>query len=141
MLSATASIALIFFVIFFALLSVVLLAVVAVALRKISQQVEKITVMAEPAISKATDTLETVQRVTMSVGEKADNILSRSETLTDNVSDRVERTASVVQHAVTTPLVNLSSWIAGVSKGFAVYGGAVSGKSNGHAQPSDTSKE
>jgi len=141
MLSATASFALFFFVIFFALLSVVLLAVVAVALKKLTEQVEKLTTMAEPAIAKATDTLDTVQRITMSVGEKADHILSRSETATDNVSDRVERTAAVVQTAVTTPLINLSSWASGVAKGFSVYGGMVTGKSNGHTHKSDTSKE
>jgi predicted PurR-regulated permease PerM len=128
-------------VIIFAVIAVALLAGVAIALRKISDQVEKLTTMAEPAIAKASNTLDTVQRVTMTVGEKADAILTRSETMTDNVSDRVERTASVVQQAVTTPLVNLSSWIAGVSKGFSVYGGTVSGKRNGNAETTDTSKE
>ena len=141
MLSTWASVALFAFVIIFALIAVALLAALAIALRKISEQVEKLTEMAEPAIAKASNTLDTVQRVTMTVGEKADAILSRSETMTDNVSDRVERTASVVQHAVTTPLVNLSSWLAGVSKGFSVYGGTVSGKQNGHARSTDTSKE
>jgi len=141
MLSTFASAALFVFVIIFALIAVALLAVVAIALRKISDQVEKLTGMAEPAIAKASNTLDTVQRVTMTVGEKADSILTRSETMTDNVSDKVERTASVVQQAVTTPLVNLSSLIAGVSKGFSVYGGTVSGKRNGHGRSTDTSKE
>jgi predicted PurR-regulated permease PerM len=141
MLSTLATVALFVFVIIFAVIAVALLAAVAIALRKISDQVEKLTTMAEPAIAKASNTLDTVQRVTMTVGEKADAILTRSETMTDNVSDRVERTASVVQQAVTMPLVNLSSWIAGVSKGFSVYGGTVSGKRNGHAATTDTSKE
>lgn len=137
MLNPVASGALVVFVVIFALIAVALLAAAAIALRKLSDQIEKLTTMAEPAIAKATNTLDTVQRVTMSVGEKTDHILSRSETLTDNVSDRVERTASVVQSAVTTPLINLSSWIAGASKGFAVYGGAVSGKRNGNGRTTE----
>jgi predicted PurR-regulated permease PerM len=130
-------VALVLFVLIFALIAVALLAVVAIALRKLSEQVEKLTAMAEPAIAKASNTLDTVQRVTMSVGEKADHILSRSETLTDNVSDNVERTASVVQQTVTKPLINLSSWITGASKGFAVYGEVVSGKKNGNGRTSE----
>jgi hypothetical protein len=37
------------------------------------------------------------------------------------MSDKVEKTADVVQRAVTGPLISLSSLITGVSKGFSVY--------------------
>jgi predicted PurR-regulated permease PerM len=120
-----------FFVAIFALITVVLLGVLAFAMIKINKQLDKFTTMAEPLVIKATDAIETVQRVSMNVGEKADQILSRGETLTDNVSSNVERTASVIQRVVTTPLINLSSLISGVTKGFSVYGGH-SARSNGH---------
>ena len=48
--------------------------------------------------------------------------MARGEVLTENVSHNVEKTATAVQSAVTTPLINLSSLIAGVSKGFNVWG-------------------
>ena len=82
---------------------------------------DTVTAKLDPVIVKATDTIETVQRVTTNVGVKADQILTKGEALTDNVSGRVEKTADVVQNAVTGPLINLSSLISGVSKGFSVY--------------------
>ncbi len=59
--------------------------------------------------------------MTTSVGEKADHILTKGETLTDSLSVKTERTADVVQKSVTGPLISISSLITGISKGFAVY--------------------
>ena len=137
----TAEIFMEFFVAFFALIVVGLLAGLVVALRALNSKLDKLTTMAEPAINKVSDTLDTVQRVTMNVGAKTDSILSRGETLTENVSGHVERTASVVQNTVTTPLINLSSTLAGVSKAFAVYGNAFGNKQNGRAKSSNHVKE
>jgi uncharacterized protein YoxC len=126
-----ASFALVFFVVLFAIITVVLLGVLAFAITKIQQQITKLTDKVEPVVVKASSTLDTVQRVTASVGEKADTILARGESLTENVSQNVEKTAAVVQSAVTTPLINLSSLITGVSKGFSVWGQAAT--HGGHA--------
>jgi predicted PurR-regulated permease PerM len=115
----------------FALIAVGMLAIVAIALIKLNKQLEKLTNLAEPLAVKASDTLEQVQRVTMSVGEKADQILTRGVDLTDNVSTNVERTANVVRQTVTKPLIKLSSVIAGVSKTIAVYSGT--SRHNGHS--------
>lgn len=121
-LSGAASLALVLFVVIFGLVTVILLGILAFAITKIQQQVTKLTDKVEPVVVKASDTLDTVHRVTVSVGEKADTILSRGEILTENVSQNVEKTANVVQTTVTTPLINLSSLITGVSKGFSVWG-------------------
>jgi len=118
------------------LLTVGLLGAIAVALVKLNQKLETITNMAEPVAVKASNTLDSVQRVTMSVGEKADQILSRGVELTDSVSGNVEKTASVVHQTVTTPLIKLSSVIAGVSRGISVYTGQ--NRSNGHTNNSDS---
>ena len=120
-LQTWADISLIFFGGLFSIIAVVLLGVMAFALTKLVKLLDTITNKLDPVIVKATDTIETVQRVTTNVGEKADQILTRGETLTDSVSDRVEKTAEVVQQAVTGPLINLSSLITGVSKGFEAY--------------------
>ena len=133
-LSGAASFFLIFFVVLFALISVVLLGVTAFALTKVTKFLDMATEKLEPIVVKTSDTLDTVQRITMTVGEKTDHILTRSETLTDNVSDRVEKTANVVQSAVTRPLINLSSLITGVSKGVSVWSHAAkNGATNGKA--------
>jgi hypothetical protein len=120
----------------FGLITVVLLGVVAVALVKLNSKLETITNMAEPVVNKASDTLDSVQRVTASVGEKADVILTRGVALTDSVSGNVEKTAAVVQQTVTTPLIKLSSVIAGVSKGMSFYVGTSRG--NGRNDSSDS---
>lgn len=120
-LQTWADISLIFFGGLFSIIAVALLGVMAFALTKLVKLLDTITNKMDPAIVKATDVIETVQRVTTNVGEKADQILARGETMTDSVSDRVEKTAEVVQQAVTGPLINLSSLITGVSKGFEVY--------------------
>lgn len=112
------------------LIVVALIAVLAVALVKLNKKLEQITDMAEPVILKASDTLDTVQRVTSTVGEKADVILTRGVELTDSVSGNVEKTAVTVQQTVTTPLIKLSSVLAGISKGMSVYVG--NNRSNGH---------
>jgi predicted PurR-regulated permease PerM len=121
-LSGFASISLFIFVAIFAIVTVILLGILAFAITKIQQQLTKLTDKVEPVIIKASDTLDTVNRVTVNVGEKADHILTRGEALTDSVSENVEKTATVVQSTVTTPLINLSSLISGVSKGVSVWG-------------------
>ena len=127
-MSIAATSALFIFVGLFAIITVILLGAMAFALTKLVKLIDTLTNKLDPMIVKATDTIETVQRVTTNVGEKADQILTKGEALTDNVSDRVEKTADVVQHAVTGPLINLSSLISGVSKGFSVYTHAAGAK-------------
>jgi len=120
-MSIAATTSLFIFVGLFALITVVLLGAMAFALNKLVKLLDTVVNKIDPVVNKATDVIETVQRVTTNVGEKADQILTKGEALTDNVSDRVEKTAGVVQKSVTGPLINLSSLITGVSKGFSVY--------------------
>ncbi|MGI4787263.1 MAG: hypothetical protein ACRYFS_00285 [Janthinobacterium lividum] len=128
-LQTWAEISLLIFGGLFSLITVGLLGAIAFALRKMVTLLDTATNKLDPMIVKATDAIETVQRVTNNVGAKADQLLVKGEALTDDVSDRVEKTAGVVQSAVIGPLINLSSIINGVSKGFAVY--SRSGSENG----------
>jgi uncharacterized protein YoxC len=120
-LQTWAEISLLIFGGIFSLVTVGLLGAIAFALSKMVTLLNTATNKLDPVIVKATDAIETVQRVTNNVGAKADQILVKGEALTDDVSGRVEKTAGVVQSAVIGPLINLSSIINGVSKGFAVY--------------------
>jgi len=120
-MSDATQIALFIFVGIFAVTTVVLMGAMAFALSKLVKLLDTLAGKLDPVVAKATDTIETVQRITANVGEKADHILSKGETLTDTVSVKVEETAEVAQKAVTGPLITVSSVIAGISKGFAVY--------------------
>ena len=120
-MSFLAEASLFIFVGLFALITVGLLGAMAFALNKLVKLLDTVVGKIDPVISKATDTIETVQRVTTNVGEKADHILTKGEALTDDVTGRVEKTAGVVQKSVTEPLIKLSSLIMGVSKGISVY--------------------
>ncbi|MBV9848090.1 MAG: hypothetical protein JO250_00240 [Armatimonadetes bacterium] len=116
-----ASFCLIFFVLLFALIAVGAFVAIAIAIKKIEQQLEKLINKVDPVIAKATNTLDTVQRITVNVGEKADSILTKGEALTDTMSEKVEQTTTVVQETVTAPLINLSSLITGLSTGLSVW--------------------
>ncbi len=144
-LTDAASWVLVVFGAIFSLTTVALLGILAFALTKVQQQLTKLTDKVDPVIAKASDTLDTVNRVTSNVGEKADTILTRGEALTENVSQNVERTASVVQTTVTTPLINLSSLLAGVTKGFSVWSQAAThpnqSNGNGRARTKTFTKE
>ena len=121
-LDTWADVSIVVFMAIFSLIAVGALVVMAIAVSKLQQAVNSLATKVEPIVIKASDTLDTVHRVTVTVGAKADSILTRGEALTDNVSQNVEKTATVVQNTVTTPLINLSSLISGVSKGFTVWG-------------------
>lgn len=131
MLQTWAEISLLFFVILFSLIAVGALVVLAFAVKKLEGLLEKVVAKIDPVIVKTSATLDSVQRVTANVGEKADQILTRGEALTEDLSRKVESTATVVEETVTTPLINLSSLIAGVTKGVSVWGKSVSPKTNG----------
>jgi uncharacterized protein YoxC len=133
-MTIAATTSLFIFVGLFAFITVVFLGVVAFALSKLVKILDTVIGKIDPVLSKATDAIETVQRVTSNVGEKADQILTKGEALTDNVSDKVERTAEVVQKSVTGPLINLSSLISGVSKGFSVYSDSNNKSNNKHSK-------
>ncbi|HEY3329511.1 MAG TPA: hypothetical protein VGK19_05780 [Capsulimonadaceae bacterium] len=110
------------FVVIFALLTVGLLAVIAFGLRSLEAKVDSALEQVKPVLSKTTETLDVVQRVTSNIGDRADAILERGETTTESVARKVEATASVVQKAVSTPLINISSLIAGLTEGLSSLG-------------------
>ncbi len=120
-LETWAEISLLIFGGLFSIITVGLLGAIAFALSKMVSLLDGVTNKLDPVIAKTTDAIETVQRVTNTVGQRADVLLVKGEALTDDVSGRVEKTAGVVQSAVIGPLINISSLITGISKGVSVY--------------------
>ena len=120
-LDTWAEISLLIFGCLFSLITVGLFAAIAFALSKLVSLLATMKDKLDTLIGKASNAVDTVTRVTTNVGAKADQVLVKGEALTDDVSGRVEKTAGVVQSAVIGPLINVSSLINGVTKGFAVY--------------------
>ncbi len=120
-LETWAEISLLIFGGLFSLVTVGLLGAIALAISKLVSLLEKGLDKVDPVIVKTANVIDTVQRVTTNIGVKADQVLVKGEALTDDVSGRVEKTAGVVQSAVIGPLINVSSIINGISKGFQVY--------------------
>jgi len=120
-LNALASTVVIIFVFLFALITVTLLGVVAYCLFKMQRQVDRLTTLAEPLADKVSTTLDEVQRVTVTVGDRADTILERSEHLTDHVATKIEQTSSIIQSSVTSPLIKVSSLVNGILAALSAY--------------------
>ena len=110
------------FVLLFATVTIALLGAIAFGLRFLNVQIDLALTKSEPIVLKINDFLITLQKVTSNVGEKADDILSKGEAVVEDIADKVEDTATVVQKTVTKPLINLSSLMAGISKGFSSFG-------------------
>ena len=118
-----------FFVAIMAIVMVGMLFALVVGLNKLNQKIDTTVLQVRPLITKSTEVLDTVQRVTMNVGDRADQILARGEELTDNLATKIDHTATVVEKTVTDPLINVSSILAGVTKGFSAFNRGF--KSNG----------
>ena len=71
-MSIAAMSSLFIFVGLFALITVGLLGAMAFALMKLVKTLDTVVGKIDPVLAKATDTIETIQRVTTNVGEKAD---------------------------------------------------------------------
>ena len=104
------------FVLLFAVLTVAILGGIAFALKALEAKLSELVGKLDPVLTKTTEALDTVQRVTSNVGDRADQILLRGENLTDDLAKKVESTSNVVQKAVATPLINISSLAAGVAE-------------------------
>jgi uncharacterized protein YoxC len=138
-LSTAGSIALIVFVILFGITTVALLGVVAYCLVKMQTQIDRLTTLAEPLAEKASITLDEVQRFTVTVGDRADTILERGESLTDHVATRVEQTANVIQSTVTSPLIKISSMVNAIIAALSAYSRSTSASSS-HGAGNGSSK-
>jgi uncharacterized protein YoxC len=112
-----------FFVLLFAIIAVGCLGAIAFALLQIRRVAEQALDKADPLVMRVNETLITAQRIAMNVGEQSDTILTRGERITEDLAQKIEATSTVVEKSVTSPLINLSSLIAGVSKGVATFSG------------------
>ena len=71
---------------------------------------------AAPAVSDVRNTIQSVNGMVDKVEGTAERIMCIGEQTAQKLSDRVIATTDVVQETVTTPLINVSSFAAGVAK-------------------------
>ena len=69
----------------------------------------------------ATVVSERAERISGEVAEKAQHIADLSEQVAERVLQRVDTSSSIVQEAISGPMINLASVRAGVGKGLEVW--------------------
>jgi len=118
------------FTLIFALIAVGLVFGLVFGLKKLNELIETGLLKVTPVIDKTSAVLDTVHEVTSNVGSHADTILSHGERISENLAKQVDATASVVSKTVTSPLVNMSSILSGVTKGFGAFKSPKASKSD-----------
>lgn len=93
-------------------------AAVAIVIRN---SVARLLKAADPAIKRAEATLDTVGGIANTVKTRTDEISHTVEDTLDDVSHKVKKTTSVIEDAVTPPLIDVASMLAGMSRGLQVW--------------------
>ena len=86
------------------------LAVLAFSIKRILDRSVK------PAISQAESTIASVNSLVDKVEDRAEDILDIGKDTVRQVSSRVVATTDMVQHSVASPIISVSSLLAGISK-------------------------
>lgn len=94
-------------------------------LRGLSSKATTLMNQAEGVLGTVKETAVTVseraEKVSGEVAGKAQHIAELSEQVAERVAQRVDTTSSIVQEAVSGPMINLASVRAGVGKGLEVW--------------------
>ena len=79
------------------------------------QQVENVLTKADRVLTLANEKL-------LAVGDKTEDILTTGRTMTAQVSDRVDKTAAIVQKTVSAPFIGINSVAAGLKRAVTTFG-------------------
>jgi len=113
---------LVFFFVFSSFISSIALLALLFALRKLITKIEELTPKVNPIIDKVDQALTTANNKLTSLGDKAEHIIMQGEEVADNIHQKVDRTATVVQRTVHAPIITLNSLAAGFSRGVITFG-------------------
>jgi len=113
-------------------LNVVGFCVLAISLLAMYLQLRNLGVKITALINQAEGVLGTLKETAVSVSERAEKVSSEvaskaghiaelSEQVAERVAQRVDTTSSIVQEAISGPMINLASVRAGVGKGMEVW--------------------
>ena len=93
----------------------------AAAIVVIRKTIGRLLEAADPAIRRAEAALTTVGGIAETVRVRTDEISQAVEETVEDVSHKVKKTTSVIEDAVTPPLIGVASMLAGVSRGLQVW--------------------
>jgi hypothetical protein len=96
--------------------------------------VNKLIAVADPAMKRAEATINTVGGIAETVRFRTDEITHTVEETVEDVSRKVRSTTTVIEDAVTPPLINVASVLAGVSRGLQVWSELSKRGGNSHEQ-------
>ena len=74
----------------------------------------------QPVLKEAKSTINNVNTLVDKVENKTERILEISEDTARKVSGRVVATTDIVQDTITSPLINISSIVAGINRAFTI---------------------
>ena len=75
----------------------------------------------QPAVHEVTSTLKDVHEFIDRVEDRAEEVMSIGEDTARKVSGKVVATSDVIQHAVSEPLINFTSIVAGIARAVSAY--------------------
>lgn len=91
------------------------LAMLAFSLKKV------VDTSINPALREVNKTVKKVNALVDKIDDRADRILDISEDTVRVVSGKVVATTDVVEHAVASPFISISSLVTGISKGLEAW--------------------
>ena len=104
------------------LVAVILLAAIAYVLLKLNATLEAYQARIDPLVEQAQSILTVANSKLNSIGDKTEAILTQGEVTAEVVHETVEKTASMVQRTVNTPLIGLNALSAGLSRAVRTFG-------------------
>jgi hypothetical protein len=102
--------------------SLVLNALLLLALRKSNDFLEAYQSRVEQVLTKVDGILVIAEEKLVTIGGQTEAILEQGEELTTNVNERVEKTSVVLQRTVNAPLIGINSVWAGLTRGVKTFG-------------------
>jgi len=94
---------------------------IAVALFMLNRKLTEIADLAHPLLEKANTALSKVETMTVQVSERVNLILDQTGRLVEDVSRKVETTTSIAEETIAQPLISAASVMAGLSRGWDTY--------------------
>ncbi len=103
------------------LINTAFIAGIAAFLFLLNQKLQQLTDGLHPLLEKATDSLAKVETLTAQVSERVNMVLDQTGNLVEDVTRKVETTTSIAEETIAQPLIGAASVMAGISRGWDTY--------------------
>lgn len=103
------------------LINTLFLAGIAGALWFLNAKLNQLLAKAQPLVDRTAETLQNVERMTVKLNDRVNQILDRTGEVVEDVSQKVETTTSIAEETISQPLISAASLMAGISRGLSAY--------------------